>query len=235
MLNQIIGYSLLSGSAIFLGGIIAYFFEREIKEGVVKQGIIHTLIAFGGGIMLSALALVLVPRGMEELNLLPFCLAFAGGAITFFALDRYLAQKGGKMATLLAMLMDYIPESIALGATFALDPPTAILLAIFIGLQNLPEAFNSYREMVQSDFKPRKILTIFFFLSFMGVVSALAGHFLLHDKPEMTGLLMTFASGGILYLLFQDIVPDSKLKNTWYPSLGATLGFLVGVIAEKLI
>jgi ZIP family zinc transporter len=46
---------------------------------------------------------------------------------------------------------------------------------------------------------------------------------------------MMFASGGILYLLFQDIAPQSKLKNNYAISLGATLGFAMGMIGEKLI
>ncbi len=46
---------------------------------------------------------------------------------------------------------------------------------------------------------------------------------------------MTFASGGILYLIFQDIAPNVALKKTWLPALGANLGFLIGIIGEKLI
>ncbi len=46
---------------------------------------------------------------------------------------------------------------------------------------------------------------------------------------------MIFASGGILYLLIQDIIPESKLKNNYLTSLGATIGFLVGIIGEKIV
>lgn len=45
--------------------------------------------------------------------------------------------------------------------------------------------------------------------------------------------LMSFASGGILYLLIQDIIPESKLDENCLTSLGVTLGFLVGIIGEK--
>ena len=51
----------------------------------------------------------------------------------------------------------------------------------------------------------------------------------------MTALMMTFASGGILYLLIQDIIPESKLEKNYVTSLGAIFGFLVGVIGEKLV
>ena len=46
---------------------------------------------------------------------------------------------------------------------------------------------------------------------------------------------MLFASGGILYLIFEDIAPQAKLNHTWVPALGANLGFLVGIIGHLLI
>lgn len=235
MLIEIIYFSVFAGITVFIGGLLANYFNHHIKETPVKYEIIHTLMSFGSGIMLSAVALVLIPKGMEELELLPMAISFLAGALIFMFIDQYLASKGGQMATLLAMMMDFVPESIALGAVFAVDPNMASLLAVFIGLQNLPEAFNSYRDLVQSGFTPKKTLLIFFFLSFVGVVGALIGHFILSDSPGLTAHLMTFASGGILYLLIQDIIPESKLENNYLTALGATLGFLIGIIGDKVI
>jgi ZIP family zinc transporter len=133
------------------------------------------------------------------------------------------------------MLLDFIPESIVLGAVFATDTATATLLSIFIGLQNLPEAFNAFRDVVLNGLSVKTTLVIFFFLSFLGIIGALLGHFLLSNLPQITAHLMIFASGGILYLSFQDIIPETKLQNSYVISLGGTLGFLIGIIGEKLI
>ncbi|CAM4094930.1 ZIP family metal transporter [Gillisia hiemivivida] len=235
MIWNIILYAGFSGITVFIGGLLAKSFNHRVKDSPVKDEITHTIIAIGGGIILSAVALVLIPRGMEKLALWELLLSFGLGAILFYYIDKILAKKVGKMATLLAMCMDFIPESIALGAVFAEDYSIAVLLAIFIGLQNLPEAFNSYRDMVVSGFSEKKTLIVFFLLSFSGIVAALAGHLFLSSYPKTTAHLMMFASGGILYLLFQDIAPQSKLKNNYAISLGATLGFAMGMIGEKLI
>lgn len=235
MILKLLLFSGLAGITVFIGGLLAKSFDHHIKETPVKYQIIHTLMSFGAGIILSAIALVLIPKGMEELEVIPMALSFAAGVAVFVTIDMYLAKKGGKNATLLAMMMDFIPESIALGATFAIEPKVAMLLAVFIGLQNLPEAFNSYRDLVSSGFTPRKTLAIFFVLSFCGMAGALLGHFFLSDSPQITAHLMTFASGGILYLLINDIIPESKLEKNYLTSLGATVGFLVGIIGEKLI
>ena len=234
MLTSIILYSGFAGITVFIGGLLANYFNHHVKETPVKYEIIHTLMSFGAGIILSALALVLIPKGMEQLNLIPMVFSFLLGALLFMLIDQYLAKKGGQKSTLLAMMMDFVPESISLGAVFALDKSTGTLLAVFIGLQNLPEAFNSYRDLVQSGFTAKKTLIIFFGLSFFGVIGALIGHFLLADFPSLTAHLMTFASGGILYLLIQDIIPESKLDKNYLTSLGATVGFIVGIIGEKL-
>jgi ZIP family zinc transporter len=235
MLGKLLLYSGFSGITVFIGGILANLFNHHVKESPVKYEIIHFLMSFGAGIILSAIALVLIPSGMKDLGLWGVIISFLTGTLVFLCIDRYLSKKGGQTATLLAMLMDFVPEAIALGAVFAIDSSTATLLAIFIGLQNLPESFNAYRDMVQSGFTPVKSLIIFFFLSFCGIAGALIGHFVLSDFPNLTAHLMTFASGGILYLLIQDIIPKSKLDHNYITSLGASLGFLIGIIGEKLI
>ncbi len=235
MILNLLIYSGFAGITVFIGGVLANVFNHHMGNSPIKDVVTHTLMSFGAGIILSAVALVLIPKGLEELDLVPMAISFLVGAILFMFLDRYLAKKGGQTATLLAMLMDFIPESIALGAVFALEPKMATLLAVFIGLQNLPEAFNSFRDLVQSGFSVKKTLVIFFCLSFLGMIGALIGHFVLSDFPDVTAHLMTFASGGILYLLMQDIIPESKIEKKYLISIGATIGFLVGIIGEKIV
>ena len=232
---KVIWYSYYSGITVFLGGLLSLIFERRFKNEQLKQEVVHTSIAFGGGIIVAAVAFVLVPKGMSEMALFPVIVLFLGGAGCFFFLDRAIERKGGSYAQVLAMLMDFIPEAIALGAVFATDHSLGLLLALFIGLQNLPEAFNSYRDLRNSGWGIRKCLVTLFFLSFTGVIAAVIGDLVLQDMPAVTSSLMLFSSGGILYLIFQDIAPMSKLPRSWFPALGVDLGFLVGMIGQRLL
>lgn len=225
----------LAGVTVFIGGVLAWFFNHHIEETPIKYEITHTVTAFGGGVLFSAVALVLIPKGMEQLSLWSLAISFLLGAVLFAWLDQMLSTRVGKLANLLAMLLDFIPESIVLGAVFTMSKSTATLLALFIGLQNLPEAFNSFRDMVTSGFKVKRTLFMFAAISCFGVLGALLGFFVLSDLPDITAHLMVFASGGILYLIFQDIAPQSKMENVWFVPLGATSGFLVGIIGEMLI
>ncbi|MCH4822477.1 ZIP family metal transporter [Gramella lutea] len=232
---RIILYSAFSGITVFFGGLLSKYFKEKFKGNRKKSEILHFIIAFAGGILIAAIALVLVPHGLENLSLFLLILAFASGGIIFFLIDKKLEKSGSKLSQLLAMLLDFVPEAIALGALFATSEKTGILLAFFIGLQNLPESFNSYRDLIKTGFSVKKSLLILFILSFAGIIGALLGHLFLRDLPQVTSFLMVFASGGILYLIFQDIAPNVKLKRTWVPALGANLGFLIGMIGEKLI
>ncbi|GJQ60748.1 MAG: divalent cation transporter [Candidatus Scalindua sp. AMX11] len=234
-LLKIILYSSVAGVTVFLGGLLSRYFERYFQDGLVKEEIIHTSIAFGGGIIIAAVAFVLVPEGMSVLPLAPMALLFLTGAIIFFFLDRYIEKKGGTISQLLAMLMDFVPEAIALGAVFATDHNLGLLLAIFIGLQNLPESFNSYLDLRNNRYTETKCLLILFFLSFSGIFAAISGFFLLSNMPQLTASMMLISSGGILYLIFQDIAPLSKVQKSWFPALGVNIGFLVGMIGQKLL
>ena len=79
------------------------------------------------------------------------------------------------------------------------------------------------------------LFTIILHSFFSGVLAAISGYYLLSNMPQITASLMLLSSGGILYLIFQDIVPMSKLQKSWFPALGANFGFLVGMIGQKIL
>ena len=46
---------------------------------------------------------------------------------------------------------------------------------------------------------------------------------------------MLFCSGGILYLIFNDIAPRAHLKHRDFPAIGAVSGFLLELVGAMLI
>tara|TARA_R110002167_G_scaffold95844_1_gene254765 strand:- start:696 stop:1406 length:711 start_codon:yes stop_codon:yes gene_type:complete len=226
-------YAFASGITILIGGVLSRF--EHFPYGENKKIVLHAIIAFGGGVLVAAVAFVLVPRGIEALSIWYVAIFFLSGAFVFFLLDRKLGKSGSSVSQLLAMMMDFIPEAIALGAVFAHDKHLGLLLAIFIGLQNLPEGFNSFKELVNNGFSPNKSLLILLPLSLIGVLGACLGFIFLHNHPATIAALMLFAAGGIIYLTFHDIAPMSRMKMYGSPALGASLGFFVGMLGEMLV
>ncbi|MDT8398120.1 MAG: divalent cation transporter [Pseudomonadales bacterium] len=231
--THILVVSWLAGLAAFAGGAIAAT-ESSI-ETETKREIIHGIIAFGGGILLAAVAFALVPEGMAVLKPLSLMLAFCSGGALFCFLEAWLSRRGGIKAQFTAMLLDFVPEAVSLGAVFGHDPRLGLLLALFIGIQNLPEGFNSFREIVKSGLSLRATYTVLLSISLLGPVSAAAGYLFLQEHVKLTAGIMSFAAGGIVYLVFQDIAPQATMRRHWTPPLGAVLGFAVGLIGKQLL
>jgi len=232
-LTIIIIASWLAGLAAFGGGVIAWATDGANTEE--KREVTHGVIAFGGGILIAAVAFALLPKAMVALSPVGLGATFCAGGLLFCVLDAQLSRSGDTKAQFLAMLMDFLPEALALGAVFGQDPRLGVLLAAFIGAQNLPEGFNAFREMTTVGIRSRVALMTLLAVSLLGPVAACTGYFFLQDQAKVTASIMTFAGGGIMYLIFQDIAPQSKIRKHWIPALGAVLGFAVGMIGKQLV
>ncbi len=136
-------------------------------ETTGKREFVHGVVAFGGGILVAAVAFALLPLGMSQLPAWLLAGVLLAGGLTFCALDAWLSRRGGSHAQMMAMMLDFVPEAIALGAVFGHDPR--------LGL------------------------------------------------------------GGILYLVFQDIAPQARMRRHWTPALGAVVGFALGMVGKQVL
>lgn len=231
---QIVLLTLIAGSAMPIGASIAGI--ERIRPTWLETEVRYSVVAFGGGALLAAVALVLVPEGMRNLSLIWIIVCFTAGGITFMILDIRLAANATPASQLVAMLADFVPEALALGATFAVSRESGLLLAAIIALQNLPEGFNAQRELVAAThFRTTHVVGAFSLLALLGPVAGLTGYWMLAEHPRVVAGIMLFAAGGILYLIFQDIAPQSKLEKHWAPPLGALAGFLLGILGKVAI
>lgn len=220
-----------AGLCILVGAGLA-----NIKRAASGDQLPHFVIAFGGGVLIGAVALVLVPDGIDHLPN-PFAaigVLLLGGA-SFMALDRYQAKRKRSMPQFVAMGADFLPESLALGGIFAADAGGAVLLAVLIGLQNLPEGFNAWRELAAVNMRAPRVLALMVGVALLGPVCGVVGWFWLVDHDAILGGIMLFAAGGILYLTFQDIAPESRLEQHWTPTLGAVVGFALALLGALLL
>jgi ZIP family zinc transporter len=228
-------YTTASGACIVAGGLLARV--ERIQPRWLEEEFRHAVIAFGGGILLAAIAFVLVPEGQGYFRSSAWgVLVFLVGGLVFMGVEKYLSARRHHLPQTIAMLLDFVPESLAMGGMFALGAPAAPLLAILIGLQNLPEGFNAYREILaMAGNRVHRTLFIMLVMMLPGPIAGILGWYVAAGFPELVGATMLFASGGILYLLFQDIAPQSRLERHWGPTLGAVLGFCLAMVANILV
>lgn len=226
--------TLLAGMSMPAGALLARF--ERLHPDWLEQEFRHAVLAFGGGALFSAVALVLVPEASEVLSPIMSVSWFIAGGLLFCGLDIVLAKMHSATSQLVAMLADFIPEAMALGAVFSAGGDSGPLLAFLIGLQNFPEGFNAYREMDRGPgLSGVRIVVVFAGLALLGPIAGLSGYFLLAQYPTLVAIVKMVAGGGILFLVFQDIAPGVRLEQAWAPPLGAVLGFALGILGHDLL
>lgn len=231
---EVVMLTFISGLSIPLGGVISKYLK--IKNHFIEIELNHFMVALGGGALLSAVVLVLVPKGSHHLEILPSVLCFGAGGVFFMIIDRYLASNGTSASQLVAMLIDFVPEALALGVMFSISKESGLLLAIIIFIQNLPEGYNAYKELLKVKcYTGNIVLLAFFVMAFLGPISGTLGLFFLTEQVTILSGMMLIGAGGIIYTTFQDIAQQARLRYRWAPSLGAVFGFMLGMIGEMML
>lgn len=224
----------LAAMAMPVGGLLGTI--GSLRPGWLDQELRHSILAFGGGVLLAAVALVLVPEGVVGLAAWEISVWFVAGGLSFMVLDIWLAKTKTLASQTAAMLADFLPESLAMGAAFAKGHALGFSLALLIALQNLPEGFNAFREMAGRHWlKRHHVLLAMICLVPLGPLMGWLGMSWLSSHERLLHGIMIFSAGGILYAIFQDIAPQAKLARHWAPPMGAVAGFLSGMIGNLWI
>ncbi|MFC7574899.1 hypothetical protein ACFQX8_22660 [Klenkia terrae] len=82
-------WGLLGGGALVLGALVAWFAR-------VPQVVVASVMAFGSGVLISAVAFDLMAEAAETGGLLPTALGFLGGAVVYLAANAALAARGAR-------------------------------------------------------------------------------------------------------------------------------------------
>src|SRR5829696_6047058 len=228
---RVIAITAFAGGTTFLG----IWISKKIN---FSEDQILTLTAFGAGILISAAIFSMVIEAEKSIGIIATLFAFMGGAIVFTIADLIAERKGGGAGILLGIGLDSIPESLAIGASIA--GGTGLVLALLIGIQNVPEGIASYREMISGKTtafggSKRKGLIAIGFVSVLPIVLGLVGLFFFQGMQFVIALTLAISAGGIFYMLFYDMIPKAHKERKWLPTFGAVLGFIIGFAFVRLI
>ncbi len=221
-----------------LGALLIYAWRRP-SEGVVDTG-----LGFAAGVMLAASFTSLLLPGIEYGGLGPVLLGLALGVLFMDRADhlvphfhqRFLGYEGTAsgavgvrvgLLLILAIAIHNVPEGFAVGVGFGSgEVGQGLALMLGIGLQNFPEGLASAAAALALG---RGRL---WFAAYTGIraglvelPAALLGALLVAWVAPLLPYAMGFAAGAMLYVVIDEVVPETHRKGygRW-----ATLATMVG-------
>jgi zinc transporter, ZIP family len=156
-------WGLLAGGALVIGAAVAWYVT-------IGQRIIAAVMAFGSGVLISALSFELMQEAYKTGGFTATAVGFLGGAAVYTGANAYLAQRGARhrkrsgmtadakqpgdsgsgLAIAVGALLDGIPESIAIGITMIRGGNVSLVAVVAIFLSNIPEGLSSAAGMKQA-------------------------------------------------------------------------------------
>jgi ZIP family zinc transporter len=219
---RVVALSLFAGGTSFVGALISKYVK-------FSEDHILFLTAFGAGILISAAIFEMIIEAEKVIGIFLVLFLFVLGSIIFTIADVLAERKGGGAGILLGIGLDTVPESLAIGASLASG--TGLVIALLIGIQNLPEGIASYREMMSSSTKTafntdRKALGAIGIVSIMPIILGLIGLFYLQGMGIVIAITLALSAGGIFYMLFYDMIPRAHKEKNGFPHLAQYLDSL---------
>ncbi len=241
-------WGLLAGSALILGAAIAWFVA-------VPARLIAGVMAFGAGVLISALAFELMEHAYERGGLDSTGLGFLGGAAIYTAANWALARHGAKhrkrsgqghqpseeqqagsgAAIAIGALLDGIPESIVIGLSLLQGGAVSMVAVIAIFLSNVPEGLSSAAGMRKAGRGALYVFGVWIGIALASGVSAWVGYALFRGvSAEIVAATTAVAAGAILAMLADTMMPEAFAETHNAAGLITVVGFFAAFMLSKL-
>ena len=244
---QAIFWGFVSGGALVVGAAIGYFIK-------VPARIVAGVMAFGSGVLISALSFELMEEAFKEAGLTATGTGFLLGAIIYAAANRLLAVWGAKhrkrsgeqqpseneesgsgLAIAVGALLDGIPESIAIGLSILHGGAVSVATVAAIFLSNLPEGLSSSAGMQSAGRSAKYVFGVWTAIAFACGLSSLVGYAGFGGvSPFLIAATTALAAGAMLTMIVDTMIPEAFAETHNWSGLIAVLGFLVSFSLTQL-
>lgn len=241
------GWGLLAGGALVIGAAIGYFFRVPTRA-------VAGVMAFGSGVLISALSFELIDEAYRNGGLGATALGFLGGATVYTALNYLLAHRGARhrkrsgeqqrsepdtsgsgLAIAVGALLDGVPESMVIGLSMLKGGAVSLVAVVAIFLSNLPEGLASAAGMKRAGRSVVYVFSVWCGIALASSAAAIAGYVLFDGaSTAVVSSITATAAGAILAMLVDTMIPEAFAEAHDFAGLIAVLGFLCAFWLSKL-
>jgi len=211
-------WGLLCGSSLLLGGFVAL-------RAAPGERTIGLVMAFGAGVLLSAVAYDLVAEAFHGADGNGTAAAgFAAGVLAFFVGDLAIARLGGGerkrvrgpagqtggRGIVLGTVLDGVPEAIVVGVTLIEGGSVSTSVVVAVFLSNFPEAVAATTGLSRGTMPPRRILVMWAAIMLLTGLASSAGYGVLGDASSgAIAFTQAFAGGAVITMLAGTMMPEA--------------------------
>jgi ZIP family zinc transporter len=228
---------------LLVGGFLALRFG-------LSQRVIGLVLAFGAGVLISAVAYELFLEASETAeNRYWVGLGLFAGALTFFLGDTVIDRMGGEgrksmgggqargaaLAIVLGIVLDGIPESFVVGIDLLSGEGVSAAFIAAVFLSNLPESAAASAGLAKAGWKQSRIYGLWAGVTVVaGAAAALGNSALGGASADSIAFVLAFAAGAILTMLADTMMPEAFEQGGKAAGLLTTLGFAAAVVISAL-
>ena len=240
-------WGLIAGSALVIGAAVAWWVR-------VPRLMVASVMAFGAGVLISALSFDLVAEAEQLGGLAPTVLGFLAGAVAYLLANLALARRGARHrkrsgkeqvaesqlpgsgpAIAIGALLDGVPESIVLGVSLLNGYGVGVPVLAAIFLSNLPEGLSSAAGMKRSGRSAGYVFGVWGSIAVASGVAGLLGCLLLQGASDITIATITaVGAGAILAMVADTMIPEAFERTHLYAGLLVAVGFLSSFTISQL-
>lgn len=237
------GWGLLAGSALLLGAAIGWFTD-------LPRRVIAGIMAFGSGVLISALSFELMDEAQAHGGLPAAALGFVVGAALFTGANLLVARHGAKhrkrsdgrakddggggLALAIGALLDGIPESIVVGVSLLGGGGVSVVAVAAVFLSNIPEGLSSAAGMKAAGKSFVHVALLWGAIALASGVSAMIGYQAFDSAPpETIAFVQALAAGAILAMIIDTMAPEAFEGAHDAAGFIAVAGFLAAFALSK--
>lgn len=197
--------------------------------------VLAALMAFGAGTLIAAASNELFEPAFGEVGALPAGAALLAGALVYVVADHLLENRLGPRALgwalLLGVVLDGVPENLAMGVTLT-SGAAGLVLLVAIAVGNLPEAVGGAARMRdQYGLHRVRAFRLWVLTAIVLVGVTVAGQALSGDvSTSSIAVIQAFAGGATLAVLADSLMPEAYRGGGWWVGIATALGFLVAFV-----